>query len=79
MRSELIIKGAELALKAIEYALENKQAESELLQELNKEEYDGLTEIQKIRIVQILTDKAANDAQSAIDRRFEELTPNAPD
>ena len=37
MRSELIIKGAELALKAIEYALENKQAESELLQELNKE------------------------------------------
>ncbi|WP_299073460.1 hypothetical protein [uncultured Paraglaciecola sp.] len=79
MSNELIIKGAELALKAIEYAVANKQSESELLQELNLEKYDGLTEDQKLRIVFVVTDGAASDAQAAINQRLEDLAPSAPD
>lgn len=78
MSSELIIAGAELAIKAIEYALANKQSESDLLQTLNSEEYDGLTEIQKIRIVMIVTDQAEASAKATIDA-LSAVTPKAPD
>lgn len=67
MSAELIIKGAELALNAIEILQKNKMNESEMFTELNKQEYVGLGIAQKMRIVQMLTDKKIDEAQQAID------------
>lgn len=78
MSNELIFKGATLALDLIEYAVENRANETDLLAELQKPEYTDFTEEQKLQIVQRLTDQSIDSAQAAIDAIAEEA-PGAPD
>jgi len=66
MSAALIIKGAELALDAISLLQKNKMNETEMFTELNKPEFIGLGIAQKMRIVQLLTDKKIDEAQQAI-------------
>ena len=66
MSSELIFKGASLALDLIEYAAANKANETGLFLELGKPQYDGFTEDQKMAIVERITDTKLDTAQAAI-------------
>jgi len=67
MSAALIIKGAELALNAIDLLSKNKMNETEMFSELNKPEYIELGVDQKMRIVRMIVDGKGDDAQAAID------------